>query len=115
MTILLVAGVALAMMAVEWARPGQAWPTVSGWWPRALLLNGCQAATVLLAGISWDRWMPGWRSWSADALGMVGGALVGYLVITFVYYWWHRWRHEVPLLWRLVHQVHHSPQRIEIP
>jgi sterol desaturase/sphingolipid hydroxylase (fatty acid hydroxylase superfamily) len=35
-------------------------------------------------------------------------------VITFVYYWWHRVRHHSPLLWRVVHQVHHSPQRIEI-
>src|SRR5262249_39822873 len=29
-------------------------------------------------------------------------------------YWWHRWRHEVDFLWRWLHQVHHSPQRIEI-
>jgi len=43
-----------------------------------------------------------------------GGALVGYLAITFVYYWWHRWRHEVSFLWHWFHQVHHSPQRIEI-
>ena len=47
-------------------------------------------------------------------LGRTGGAIVGYLVITFVYYWWHRARHEVPILWRCFHQVHHSPQRIEI-
>ena len=54
------------------------------------------------------------RPWSADRLGVTGVALVGYLAITLVYYWWHRWRHESPFLWRWVHQVHHSPQRIEI-
>jgi sterol desaturase/sphingolipid hydroxylase (fatty acid hydroxylase superfamily) len=54
------------------------------------------------------------RPWSADGLGVVGGAVLGYLVITFIYYWWHRWRHEVAFLWRWIHQVHHSPQRIEI-
>ena len=54
------------------------------------------------------------RPWSADALGEVRGAIVGYLAITFVYYWWHRWRHSIRLLWRWFHQVHHSPQRIEI-
>ena len=47
-------------------------------------------------------------------LGRTGGAIAGYLVITFVYYWWHRARHEIPILWRTFHQVHHSPQRIEI-
>ena len=38
------------------------------------------------------------RPWSADALGTAGGAVLGYVVITFIYYGWHRWRHEVPLL-----------------
>jgi sterol desaturase/sphingolipid hydroxylase (fatty acid hydroxylase superfamily) len=109
-----VAAVALAMLAVEWIRPGRAWPAVAGWWPRALALNACQVAAVWLAGVSWDGWLRRHRPWSADALGAVGGALVGYLVITFVYYWWHRWRHEVGWLWRWLHQVHHSPQRIEI-
>ena len=54
------------------------------------------------------------RLWSADALGVTWGAIVGYVAITFIYYWWHRWRHSSPLLWRLFHQVHHSPQRIEV-
>ncbi len=44
----------------------------------------------------------------------VAGAILGYVVITFIYYWWHRWRHEVHGLWRWFHQLHHSPQRIEI-
>ncbi len=47
-------------------------------------------------------------------LPLAAEVAVGYLAITFVYYWWHRWRHEVPLLWRWFHQVHHSPQRIEV-
>ena len=58
--------------------------------------------------------IPAWRPWSADALGTLGGAAVGYLAITFVYYGWHRARHEVPCLWRWLHQVHHSPQRLEV-
>jgi len=36
------------------------------------------------------------------------------VAITFVFYWWHRARHEVPLLWRWLHQVHHSAARIEV-
>ena len=45
---------------------------------------------------------------------MLADALLGYLVLTFVYYWWHRARHEVPLLWRWLHQLHHSACRIEL-
>jgi sterol desaturase/sphingolipid hydroxylase (fatty acid hydroxylase superfamily) len=78
------------------------------------LLNLGQVGVVLLAGIAWDGWMGNHRPWSADALGPIGGAILGYVVLTFVYYWWHRWRHESDFLWRWVHQVHHSPQRIEV-
>jgi sterol desaturase/sphingolipid hydroxylase (fatty acid hydroxylase superfamily) len=105
---------AVVMMGIEAARPGRHWPRVGGWWARALLLNAVQVGMVFLAGSLWNGWMERHRLWSADRLGIVGGALVGYLVITFVYYWWHRWRHSSPTLWRWVHQIHHSPQRIEI-
>src|SRR5262245_16896580 len=90
----IVLAVALVMMFCEMARPGRSWPQVAGWWLRAALLNGIEVASVFLAGIAWDRWFPHWRLWSADGLGVTGGALVGYLAITFVYYWWHRWRHQ---------------------
>ncbi len=109
-----VLAVALALIVVERARPGRAFPVVRGWWKRALLLNGVQVAIVVVAGRAWDGWMLEHRLWSADALGPVWGALVAYLAITFVYYFWHRARHASPILWRLFHQVHHSPSRIEI-
>jgi sterol desaturase/sphingolipid hydroxylase (fatty acid hydroxylase superfamily) len=47
-------------------------------------------------------------------LGPVAGGVVGYVVSTFVYYWWHRARHSVGVLWRGFHQLHHSPRRIEV-
>ena len=109
-----VLAVALVMMLVEANAPGRNWPRVSGWWTRALALNAGQVAVSLAAGTAWNGWMATRRPWSADALGPVGGAVVGYVAITFGYYWWHRWRHESPFLWRVFHQVHHSPQRIEI-
>src|SRR5882762_8181590 len=102
-----VLGVGLLMFACETARPGRRWL-------RAALLNSAQVAVVFLAGSAWDGWMVRHRPWSVDALGPTGGALLGYLAITFVYYWWHRWRHQSDFLWRWLHQLHHSPQRIEV-
>jgi len=113
-TILIVGAAACAMMIMEIVVPGRRWPWVGGWWMRAIALNLVQIASVWFAGVAWDGWMLRHRPWSADGLGVAGGAAVGYLAITFVYYWWHRWRHEVDFLWRWLHQVHHSPQRIEI-
>ena len=106
--------VAVLMIACELGRPGRHWPKVANWWLRAILLNGVQAASAYAAGLTWNAWMREHRLWSAQWLGVTGGAIVGYLAITFIYYWWHRWRHSSSLLWRLFHQVHHSPQRIEV-
>ena len=111
---LIVLVAALVMIAFETIRSCRKWPQVPGWWARAILLNGFQVFAVWIAGVGWNGWMIRHRPWSADRLGVAGGAVIGYLAITFVYYWWHRWRHESPLLWRWVHQVHHSPQRIEV-
>lgn len=112
--VLVVAAAAFAMLAVERLRPARRWPRVRDWLARAMLLNVVQVAIVLAAGATWDRWFPQLAPWSADSLGTIGGALVAYLAITFVYYWWHRARHEVPFLWRWLHRVHHSPQRLEV-
>lgn len=105
---------ALVMFAIERVTPGRAWPSVAGWWWRAILANLVQVGSVFLAGWLLDPWLVQHRPWSADALGTAGGAALGYFVLTFVYYWWHRWRHEVDFLWRWLHQFHHSPQRIEV-
>lgn len=110
--VILTAG--LAMLVVERAWPGRQWPQVAGWWTRALALNAVQVASAYLAGVAYDGWLLRHRPWSADGLGVPAGAALGYFAITGFYYVWHRARHESDLLWRWFHQVHHSPERIEL-
>lgn len=105
---------AVAMFLVERVAPGRAWPRVRGWWPRAIALNAVQVGIVFVAGVAWDGWMLRHRPWSLDGLPDPLAALIGYVAVTFVYYWWHRARHDVGFLWRWFHQVHHSPARIEV-
>src|SRR5262245_8186956 len=114
MVLLTVSLVALALIVVERFAPARAFPTRRSWLARALLLNGAQVLVVVAAGTIWDGWLLDHRPFSADGLGLVGGALVGYVAVTFVYYWWHRWRHESAFLWRVFHQVHHSVERVEV-
>jgi len=114
MAVPIVASLALVMFAFERVRPGRRWPNVSGFFARAALLNAIQVAVVLLAAGTWDGWMLGHRPWSLDAWPFAARVATGYLAITFIYYFWHRARHASPLLWRWFHQVHHSPQRLEV-
>jgi sterol desaturase/sphingolipid hydroxylase (fatty acid hydroxylase superfamily) len=39
--------------------------------------------------------------------------LIATLIVDFFKYWYHRWTHEVPLLWRY-HSIHHSLDRLEM-
>jgi sterol desaturase/sphingolipid hydroxylase (fatty acid hydroxylase superfamily) len=80
---------------------------------RLVLINAVQIGVVYLGAWTWDRWLPQWQLFDGGALPVAVGALIGYVLITFVFYWWHRARHEIPVLWRWLHQVHHSPVRIE--
>jgi sterol desaturase/sphingolipid hydroxylase (fatty acid hydroxylase superfamily) len=110
----IVATVGICMIAYEYSRPGRDWPVVRGWWFRAIFFNAFQIFSVWFAGVAWDNWLIRHRLWSAARLGTYAEAFLGYFAITFVFYWWHRWRHASPFLWRWVHQIHHSPQRIEV-
>jgi len=102
------------MIAYELKHPGRTWPEIQGWWLRALFLNGIQAAVAFLGGIAWDQWFSEIHFVSIEYLSPTYQGVIGYLVITFVFYWWHRARHESSFLWRWFHQVHHSPSRVEI-
>lgn len=109
-----VAVIGFAMLAVERIRPGREFPHVRGWLARAIWINTVQVGIIVGAGLIWNRWMGLHRVWCANNLGTFGGAAVGYFAITFVYYWWHLARHRSDFLWRWLHQMHHSAQRLEV-
>lgn len=111
----LIVGVGAAYAIGERLWPGWKLPRVSTWPWRVVLINVVQLGVVLLAGVSWERWLSAWSVFElGDRTSSFIGGLIAYLIATFVFYWWHRWRHESDLLWRMFHQIHHSPQRIEI-
>jgi sterol desaturase/sphingolipid hydroxylase (fatty acid hydroxylase superfamily) len=106
--------IALAMLVLERVRPGRRWPTVPTWWARALLINGIQIALVFVAGATWERWLRGPHLFALAAHGHAAQIALGYAVNVVWMYWAHRARHRFDLLWRWMHQLHHSPARIEI-
>ncbi|HET8707074.1 MAG TPA: sterol desaturase family protein, partial [Pseudomonadales bacterium] len=105
----------LVCFMIERIIPGWKLPSVKTWPIRVLAINAIQIGVVLLAGISWEQWL------SSRSLLNLGhqlpawaGGLLAYFIATFLFYWWHRWRHESDVLWKLFHQIHHSPQRLEV-
>jgi sterol desaturase/sphingolipid hydroxylase (fatty acid hydroxylase superfamily) len=110
----IVVAIAVALIAIERARPGRRWPAVRTWWPRALAINGFQIAAVFIAGATWERWLRGGHLFDLAGLGRAAELAIGYAAEVLWLYGAHRARHAVPLLWRWTHQLHHSPARVEI-
>lgn len=99
---------------LEKAFPAQPLPEVSTWHLRAIFLNSMKLIVIFVADIAWDRWFSGASIFNlSENMSTVPGGLLAYVFTTFVFYWWHRWRHEFSFLWRIFHQIHHSPQRVE--
>lgn len=107
--------IGLGFLAAERLWPDQQLPHAPWWWLRAILGNVGQLLVVLLAGVSWDHLLQRASLIDVAGHGMPAWAegVIGYLVASFVYYWWHRFRHTSNTLWLGLHQLHHSPVRIE--
>ena len=107
-------GIGLFFIILERLIPDQKLPHVKGWWARVVFINIIQIGIVILGSYTWDQWLKKTSLFHlSEHVSMIGGGLLGYLVVTFIFYWWHRWRHDNNFLWLTFHQLHHSPQRIE--
>jgi sterol desaturase/sphingolipid hydroxylase (fatty acid hydroxylase superfamily) len=113
--IALIAFASVFFFVLERVLPGRELPEAPGWYARAAFLNLCQVAIVLLAGLAWNRWLQQHSLFHISAaMSPFAQGLLVWFIGTFVFYWWHRARHDVGFLWRVCHQVHHSPSRIEL-
>ena len=104
----------LGFFVVERVRPGRQLPHVNGWYGRAAIMNLLQLTLIGAGGVVWNKYF---RAHAFLHLGhwpnpVVEGAFY-WFVGTFIFYWWHRLRHA-PGFWTILHQLHHSPSRIEL-
>lgn len=95
--------------------PGWELPEVPTWTIRVIAINFAQLAIVTLARYTWEKWLSSISLFHLSKhVGSVWGGMIAYFIATFVFYWWHRWRHKIDYLWTRFHQIHHSPQRLEV-
>ena len=97
------------------ANRGRAFPKVGGWGLVALpfLLFGT-AVSVMVPFWLPAAWLDSHRLMNLTGLGLWGAPLV-FLVASFAAYWFHRLEHRLDVLWRGLHQMHHSGERVDMP
>ena len=104
-----------AALAIEARWPARPFPPRRGWrWIGAgffALIATIGSVVPLLLPLEWiaaHRWLDGAR------LGVVGGTIAGWLALSGLSYLYHRTAHAWSPLWRISHQIHHSPQQVDI-
>ncbi len=103
------------MLAIEAIRPARPFPPRRGW---RLIGTGFLILLAVLSTITPlllpTDWLAAHRLLDGTQLGVVGGAITGWIVLSFFNYLWHRNAHRFNFMWRGFHQIHHSPQQIDI-
>ncbi len=84
-------------------------------WLGNSLISPLIVLPITIYAVSWDGgWNGVWAgSWRGSWLDGWGGLLLDILLLDFWIYWWHRFNHRLPLLWRF-HQVHHLDQWLDV-
>lgn len=111
---ILLIGLTASFLVAERVFPGRSLPNSKGWYARSIGINLVQLGITLGIGRIWlptfgDASLANLSQWNLPILE----GFVAWFVGTFVFYWWHRLRHQEGF-WQMFHQIHHSASRIEI-
>lgn len=105
----------IVMLAIEARFPARRFPPIPWWRVKGFVFLTVQGLIAVLTPLLLpEQWLQAHRLMNLEGLGIVGGAAVGYTVVSLASYAWHRGAHTFPLMWRLFHQIHHSPQRVDM-
>jgi len=112
--------ISLAVMAIfagliawEAIAPARPLPKVRGWRTKGLAAFVVYVMISTYLPILWTEHLAAWQLVDLTSLGTWGGAAAGLLVYEAVAYFWHRSMHGSNVLWRGVHQMHHSAERLD--
>jgi sterol desaturase/sphingolipid hydroxylase (fatty acid hydroxylase superfamily) len=84
------------------------------WRLRALAVTVVAFALSFAVPMVWARLFGAWTLFDLSPLGTGFGALAGILIYELGHYWYHRTMHRNDSLWRIFHQMHHSPESLDV-
>ena len=84
------------------------------WMILASAINLFQTITTIGAGLIFIETFSSISIFSFSSSNVLTQGILGFVLTSFIAYWWHRAMHKFNFLWRLFHQLHHSPRRIEV-
>lgn len=102
-----------AMMLWEAFAPGRDLPKMKGWILRGMTSFVVYFYLASYLPLIWDEYLMQFQLMDLSSIGTFGGAVVGILAFELFTWAWHWLMHKSDFLWRTVHQMHHSAERID--
>lgn len=110
---LIVLAVYGGLMLWETVLPGRPLPRIRGWRLRGLAAFAVFFYLSTYLPLLWDGYLAAFRLIDLTGLGTIAQVAIGLLVYEVGAYAWHRAMHASTVLWRGVHQMHHSAERLD--
>jgi len=104
----------VALLVLERIFPARQLPKVRFWLVKGILFFFVSGAVGAMLPVIANKIVGTHALFDLRGLGMVGGAIVAYIVADLFGYAAHRFLHNVPFIWRYTHQMHHSAERIDV-
>lgn len=89
-------------------------PSVRAWKMLGVASMLLYFAIATFSPFLWDGWLGNHQLFDASALPFALQLVTGFLVLELGVYLWHRTMHNSEPLWRAMHQMHHSAERVDI-
>lgn len=107
-------GLLVAFIFAERLLRARPLPRISWWRSKSVLSFVVMMLTSMFAPLLWLDFVAAHRLMNLEGLGIAAGTVVAFLTMQLVCYGWHRLMHNVPVLWRWFHQLHHSAERVDV-
>lgn len=91
-----------------------AFPDVRYWRTMGAISFVLYFTIATFAPFLWDEWFGSHQLVDGSRLSFWAQVILGFLVLEFGIYFWHRTMHSWDPLWRLTHQMHHAAERVDI-
>ena len=111
---LVVVGLFAGLALWETAAPARALPRVPGWRAKGIAAFSVYFLLSAYVPYLWIEQFAAWQLFDLGGLPTWSAALIGFLVYQGGAYTWHRSMHRSNLLFRCLHQFHHSAERHDV-
>src|SRR5207244_11782370 len=101
------------MLVIEALFPARQFPPIPWWRVKGFVFLTVQGLLATLTPLLIpESWLQAHRLINLEGLGVIGGAALGYAVVSLVNYSWHRSAYSFSLMWLLFDQIQYRPLRL---